>query len=77
MDEVAELMRKSAETDGYQLQIDLPNQTVADSEGFTAAFEIHPYWKEMLVNGWDEISITLQYDDKIRSYENKVDTVNV
>ena len=77
VDEVAELMRKSAETDGYQLQIDLPNQTVADSEGFTAAFEIHPYWKEMLVNGWDEISITLQYDDKIRSYENKVDTVNV
>ena len=77
VDEVAELMRKSEETDGYQLQIDLPNQTVADSEGFSAAFEIHPYWKEMLINGWDEISITMQYDDKIRSYENKVDTVNV
>ena len=77
VDEVAELMRKSAETDGYQLQIDLPNQTVADSEGFTAAFEIHPYWKEMLINGWDEISITMQYDDKIRGYENKVDTVNI
>ena len=77
VDEVAELMRKSAETDGYQLQIDLPNQTVADSEGFTAAFEIHPYWKEMLINGWDEISITMQYDDKIRGYENKVDTVKI
>ena len=77
VDEVAELMRKSAETDGYQLQIDLPNQTVADLEGFTASFEIHPYWKEMLINGWDEISITMQYDEKIRGYENKVDTVNI
>ena len=76
-DEVSALMKKSSETEGYKLQIDLPNQTVADSDGFTASFEIHPYWKEMLVNGWDEISITLQYDDRIRSYENQVDTVKV
>lgn len=76
-DEVSALMKKSSEAEGYKLQIDLPNQTVADSDGFTASFEIHPYWKEMLVNGWDEISITLQYDDRIRSYENQVDTVKV
>ncbi len=76
-DEVSALMKKSTETEGYKLQIDLPNQTLADSDGFTASFEIHPYWKEMLVNGWDEISITLQYDDRIRSYENQVDTVKV
>ncbi|WP_108669406.1 3-isopropylmalate dehydratase small subunit [Peribacillus acanthi] len=52
-----------------ELEVDLPNQVVKDSSGFEARFEIHPYWKEMLVNGWDEISLTLQLDEKIKYYE--------
>ncbi|WP_163101327.1 3-isopropylmalate dehydratase small subunit [Peribacillus alkalitolerans] len=52
-----------------ELRVDLPNQVVKDSSGFEARFDIHPYWKEMLVNGWDEISLTLQLEDKINEYE--------
>ncbi|PLS16896.1 3-isopropylmalate dehydratase small subunit [Bacillus sp. M6-12] len=69
-EEVSQLM-KAVEEQGHQLTIDLPNQTVSDNKGFQTSFSIHPYWKEMLVNGWDEISITLQYDEHIRQHEKK------
>lgn len=65
-EQVAELMKKGT---GFELTIDLPNQKVIDGSGFEAEFEIHPYWKEMLINGWDEISITEQYDEQISKYE--------
>jgi len=67
--EVAHLMI-SAAGGAYELTVDLPNQKVSGQDGFEAEFEIHPYWKKMLVNGWDEISLTLQYDEKISEYEN-------
>ncbi|MFJ8245706.1 3-isopropylmalate dehydratase small subunit [Peribacillus asahii] len=67
-EQVAELMKKGVEP-GYELTIDLPNQKLFDQSGFEAEFEFHPYWKEMLINGWDEISITEQYEEQIKSYE--------
>lgn len=76
-EELEQLMSKANQTDNYSVEVDLPNQKVTDHDGFEASFEIHPYWKEMLINGWDEISITLQYDEKIKEYEQKVDTVTV
>ena len=42
---------------------------MTDASGFEAEFDIHPYWKQMLINGWDEISITEQYDEQIKKYE--------
>ncbi|MBM7691971.1 3-isopropylmalate/(R)-2-methylmalate dehydratase small subunit [Peribacillus deserti] len=57
-------------TDGKQeITVDLPNQLVKAGDGFRTEFDIHPYWKELLVNGWDEISITLRYDSKIEAFE--------
>ncbi|MDY4026944.1 MAG: 3-isopropylmalate dehydratase small subunit, partial [Enterococcus avium] len=38
------------------------------------AFQIDPTWKEKLVNGLDDISITLQYEDEITAYEEKIPT---
>ena len=75
--EVATLMKNAEQTEEYQLKVDLPNQTLQDSSGFQATFDIHPYWKEMLVNGWDEISITLQYDEKIKQYESQSEAVTI
>lgn len=75
--DVEELMTRAENADNYAIEVDLPNQKVTDNNGFEASFEIHPYWKEMLVNGWDEISITLQYDEKIKQYEQQVDAVTV
>lgn len=65
-DQVKELMAKGT---GFELTVDLLNQKVKDGSGFEAEFEIHPYWKQMLINGWDEISITEQYDEQIKKYE--------
>ncbi len=72
--QLEELIKLATEQkSGYQLEIDLPKQTIKDGDGagFSATFDIHPYWKEMLVNGWDEISITLQYEEKIKQFEEK------
>ncbi|PLT30193.1 3-isopropylmalate dehydratase small subunit [Peribacillus deserti] len=51
------------------ITVDLPNQHVKSGTGFNAHFDIHPYWKELLVNGWDEISITLRYGPQIDAFE--------
>lgn len=68
-DEV-EYLLKAAQNQPYFLHINLEEEKVEDDLGFSATFSIHPYWKKMLINGWDEIEITLQYSDKIAEYEN-------
>lgn len=60
---------EAAKKQPYNLTIDLDGQQIKDEAGFTASFEIHPYWKHMLLNGWDEIGITLQLDEEISKYE--------
>jgi 3-isopropylmalate/(R)-2-methylmalate dehydratase small subunit len=60
---------KKAESEEYQLTVDLENQVVTDNEGFKVPFEIAPYPKVMLLNGWDEIGVTLTYENKIEQYE--------
>jgi 3-isopropylmalate/(R)-2-methylmalate dehydratase small subunit len=51
------------------LIVDLENQHVVNGRGEHFYFEFDPYWKKMLLNGWDEISVTLQYKDKIKKFE--------
>jgi 3-isopropylmalate/(R)-2-methylmalate dehydratase small subunit len=55
---------------GFELVVDLPAQTVSTSDGARSfSFEIDPFRKYCLVNGLDEIGLTLQHSDKIREYE--------
>jgi 3-isopropylmalate/(R)-2-methylmalate dehydratase small subunit len=68
-EEQVQTIMKKAETEGYTLTINLEDQIVYDSEGFEFTFDIAPYPKEMLLNGWDEIGVTLKYEDKIAQYE--------
>ncbi|MCM3765091.1 3-isopropylmalate dehydratase small subunit [Neobacillus niacini] len=68
-DEQVQTIMKKAETEGYSLTINLEEQKVYDNEGFQFQFDIAPYPKEMLLNGWDEIGVTLTYEDKIEQYE--------
>ncbi|TKD69322.1 3-isopropylmalate dehydratase small subunit [Pseudalkalibacillus hwajinpoensis] len=56
---------------GYELFVELDKQQVSDENGPVASFEIDPYWKEMLLNGWDEVSRTLSLEDQIKLYEEK------
>ncbi|MEY2654333.1 MAG: hypothetical protein RLZZ524_1361 [Pseudomonadota bacterium] len=54
---------------GYQLTIDLPRQVVIKPDGTEIAFDVQPFRKYCLTNGYDDIGLTLRHADKIRSYE--------
>lgn len=53
------------------LKVDLEEQYVANVNGEVFRFDFDPYWKKMLLNGWDEISVTLQQEAEIKKYEDE------
>ncbi len=53
----------------YHLTIDLPAQTVADQFGWSAHFDIDPFPKRCLIEGLDDIALTLMQDAKIKAHE--------
>ena len=55
--------------DGYQLTIDLPKQAMSKPDGSAIAFDVDPFLKERLLNGWDQIGLTLRHEDEIAAYE--------
>ena len=54
---------------GCQLCVDLEACRISDESGWERSFQIDPYFRRMLLNGWDEIALTLQHEDKIVAYE--------
>jgi 3-isopropylmalate/(R)-2-methylmalate dehydratase small subunit len=58
-------------TPGFQLRIDLPNQTIATPDGTTLGFEIDAFRKDCLLRNLDDIELTLQHAADIRSYETR------
>ncbi len=68
-DEAAELMRRSRELDDYQLTIDLEQCEVRDEQGFRAKFPIDEFVRHCLLNGLDDIGLTLQHEAEIAAYE--------
>jgi 3-isopropylmalate/(R)-2-methylmalate dehydratase small subunit len=67
--EVDQLFAEVAVTPGYALRIDLPAQTVTTPGGTNFKFAIDEFRKHCLVNGLDEIGLTLKHAEKIRAYE--------
>jgi 3-isopropylmalate/(R)-2-methylmalate dehydratase small subunit len=67
--QVDRLFRETEANEGYSLRIDLPAQTVTTPSGEVFAFEVDGFRKHCLVNGLDEIGLTLQYADDIKAYE--------
>ena len=70
-EKVAALVEKSQARENYELTIDLENQTVTDNQGFEAGFEIDEFRKYCLLNGLDDIGLTLQNEAKISEYESR------
>lgn len=68
--EVDELIQKGKQGP-YRLEVDLAAQSVVGQDGSQYSFTIDPYWKEMLLNGWDEIALTIQFESHIAAYEAK------
>ncbi|WP_203245858.1 3-isopropylmalate dehydratase small subunit [Sporosarcina beigongshangi] len=69
--EVEELLA-NGQQQPYSVEVNLEKQTVTGQDGKTYSFDIDPYYKQMLLNGWDEISLTFQYEDHIAKYEERV-----
>ena len=68
---VDQLFKEMYATEGYQLTIDLAAQTVQTPSGETFAFDIDAFRKHCLLNGLDDIGLTLEHADAIRAYEAK------
>ena len=71
-DTVAHLIISARQNIGYELTIDLEDQRVSDeSEELSASFEIDPFRRYSLMNGLDDIGLTLQHVDTIVNYEGR------
>lgn len=68
-DEVATVMKRAQDIDNYELTIDLEKCEVRDDQGFRAKFPIDDFVRHCLLNGLDEIGLTLQHEAEIATYE--------
>ena len=68
---VEDLFRETYAVEGYRLVIDLDAQTVITPDGESFAFEVDPGRKHRLVNGLDDIGLTLRFTEKINEYEER------
>jgi 3-isopropylmalate/(R)-2-methylmalate dehydratase small subunit len=75
-EDVALLLDRAAKTPNYELTVSLENQTVTDAEGFHATFEIDPFRKYCLIEGLDDIGLTLRHAAALDTYEKQHDHNN-
>src|SRR6267143_795605 len=70
-DQIAEIMRRARNTANYMLSVDLERLTVEDGQGFSATFAMDDFARHCLLNGLDDIGLTLQNEAAITAYEAK------
>lgn len=68
-EKVAELVKKAESLENYEITVDLENQKISDEYGFELNFDVDSFRKHCLINGLDDIGLTLQHEDKISSFE--------
>ena len=67
--QVDQLFSEALAFPGYNLAIDLERQVVVKSDGVEIAFDVQPFRKYCLLNGFDDIGLTLRHADKIKAFE--------
>jgi 3-isopropylmalate/(R)-2-methylmalate dehydratase small subunit len=72
-EEVATLLQNAQKIPDYQLTVSLQNQTVTDAAGFKASFEFDPFRKFCLIEGLDDIGLTLRHSADLDSFETQHD----
>ena len=68
-EDVDELFRRCAATSGYTLDANLAERTLSDSQGFVRTIDIDDFRRHCLLNGLDDIGLTLAHEEKIAAYE--------
>ena len=72
-EDVAKLLTNAKTIPGYQLTVSLEDQTVTDSQGFKASFDVDPFRKFCLIEGLDDIGLTLRHKAELDAFEAKHD----
>jgi 3-isopropylmalate/(R)-2-methylmalate dehydratase small subunit len=70
-EEVEKLLRRTQSIANYLLTVDLERGIVEDCEGFSASFTIDDFQRQCLLEGLDDIALTLQYENYISAYETR------
>ncbi|MFS0722587.1 3-isopropylmalate dehydratase small subunit [Paenibacillus sp. 1P07SE] len=68
-EQVEELFQRTATHEGYELTVDLENKKLSDAHGLEIAFDLDEHRRQFLLQGLDDIGLTLQHEDKITAYE--------
>ena len=68
---VGELITRANQTEGYEITVDLENKSVRDNQGFSATFEIGDFQRFCLLEGLDDIGLTLRHEPDITAFELK------
>jgi 3-isopropylmalate/(R)-2-methylmalate dehydratase small subunit len=71
-DQISELFEWVAANPGAQLTVDLESQTLSGNSAVEYGFEVDPFRRDCLLQGLDDIDLTLQYEDRIGEYESKL-----
>ena len=66
---VAELMRRAKQIEQYRLTVDLAGKTISDAHGLAMAFEIDDFQRYCLLEGLDDVGLTMKHENKISEYE--------
>jgi len=72
-DQVQTLLDRAAKIDGYKLHVSLEENTVRDDHGFSASFSIDPFRRYCLLEGLDDIGLTLRHADALDTFEKQHD----
>jgi 3-isopropylmalate/(R)-2-methylmalate dehydratase small subunit len=68
-EQVQTIMRRAQQQEGYELTVDLERQTIEDSQGLSILFVVSEFQRYCLLEGLDDIGLTLRHEDAITAYE--------
>jgi 3-isopropylmalate/(R)-2-methylmalate dehydratase small subunit len=68
-EQVREIMTRAQQQEGYELTVDLERQTIEDSSGLSVLFVVGEFQRCCLLEGLDDIGLTLRHEDAIKKYE--------
>jgi len=70
-EQVEELFQRTAQHEGYKLSVDLESKTIADEFGLSISFDLDEHRRQFLLQGLDDIGLTLQHEELITAYEQR------
>ncbi len=69
--QIDDIFQRCAERDGYQMTVDLETCRLNDEHGLELEFDVQPFRRHCLLNGLDDIALTLEHEAKIAEYEQR------